>query len=228
MLNKLAIGIVIGSLASGISAQTITDIQAPQPHSAYAQDARGTVVRSPYGLCWRTGSWAAADAVAGCDGELTPPIPKVTAPSLAAPTAVASTPTIVTPPAPTPCDFSATLENDQTFTFGRSELSGAAKNRIDQDLRNRLAACATIDSVVVTGHTDRLGAPTYNHKLSESRAAAVASHLKTVGVIAPVTVLGAGDGAPVTSCDQKLSMKKLIACLAPNRRVVIDVKGWSK
>ena len=228
MLNKLATGIVIGSLASGISAQTITDIQAAKPHSAYAQDARDTIVRNSYGLCWRTGYWTPADAVAGCDGELAPPIPKVTAPDFVAPTAVATAPVTAAPPAPTPCDFSATLENDQTFTFNQAELSDVAKKRIDQDLRNKLAACGTITNVVVTGHTDRLGATTYNQKLSEKRAAAVAAYLKDAGVAAPVTVIGAGEAEPVKACDNKLPRKKLVACLAPNRRVVIDVKGWSK
>lgn len=228
MLNKLAIGIVIGSLASGISAQTVTDIPAAKPNSAYAQDARGTVARNPYGLCWRTGHWTAADAVAGCDGELAPPIPKVTAPDFVAPTAVAKAPVAAMPAAPLPCDFGETLENDETFTFNKAELSDAAKKRIDRDVRNKLAACSTINSVVVTGHTDRLGATTYNQQLSERRAAAVAAYLKRTGVAAPVTAIGAGEAEPVKSCDNKLSRKKLVDCLAPNRRVAIDVKGVSK
>ncbi|MFC3107183.1 OmpA family protein [Undibacterium arcticum] len=228
MLNKLAIGVVIGSLASGISAQTVTDIPAAKLNSAYAQDARGTIVRNPYGLCWRTGYWTSADAVAGCDGELAPPIPKATAPEFAAPTTVATAPVSVTPPATTACDFSAILENDQTFPFAKAQLSGAAKNRIDQDLRNKLAGCGTIRSVIVTGHTDRLGATGTNQQLSEQRAAAVAAYLKSAGVAAPVTIVGAGETEPVKSCDTKISRKKLIDCLAPNRRVVIDVKGSSK
>jgi OOP family OmpA-OmpF porin len=41
-------------------------------------------------------------------------------------------------------------------------------------------------------------------------------------------VLGAGKTMPIKSCDDKLPMKQLEACLAPNRRVVIEVKGLAK
>lgn len=42
--------------------------------------------------------------------------------------------------------------------------------------------------------------------------------------------MGAGKTQPVpgVKCDDKLPRKKLIECLAPNRRVVVEVQGPAK
>jgi OmpA-OmpF porin, OOP family len=231
MLKKMAASLVFGSAASMAVAQTITDIQAAIPNSAYVQDSRGVIARDPYGLCWRAGSWTPADAVAGCDGELVSPAPKVTAPAPAemAPAAAAPLPApVAAPAAPKRCDFSVTLENDQTFAFNKTVLTGAAKSRIDEQVLPKLAGCVKADLVIVTGHADRLGAQQYNQKLSEKRANAVATYLKSKGVAADIDTLGVGKTQSVKACDDKLARKELIACLAPNRRVSIDVKGLAK
>lgn len=222
MLNKIAFGLVFGSAAVGAFSQTITDIQAKPGNSAYMQDARGVVVRSPFGLCWRTGYWTPADAVAGCDGQLAPPIAKVTAPTIQVAPAVAAA------AAPKRCDFAVTLTNDQTFLFNKAVLANPAKKRIDDEVLSKLGACAKIDIVIVTGHTDRIGSQQYNQRLSEKRADTVAAYLKAKGVSARIDTLGAGKTQPVKSCDDKLGRKKLVACLAPNRRVVIEARGQAK
>jgi OOP family OmpA-OmpF porin len=222
MLNKLALALVFGSTAAGAFAQTSTDIQARSGNSAYAQDAHGAVARSAFGLCWRTGYWTSADAVAGCDGQLAPPIAKATAP------AIAVAPEAAAPVAPKRCDFTVTLASDQTFAFNNAALTSAAKRRIDDEVLGKLAACAKVDIVIVTGHTDRLGSQQYNQKLSEKRAGSVAGYLKAKGVSAQIDTLGAGKTQSVKSCGDKLSRKKLIECLAPNRRVVIEARGAAK
>jgi OOP family OmpA-OmpF porin len=56
----------------------------------------------------------------------------------------------------------------------------------------------------------------------------VASYLKTKGVTAPIDTIGAGETLPVKACDNRLGRKKLIECLAPNRRVEIEVRGTAK
>ncbi len=242
-LSKSSIGLLLASIAIGATAQ-ITDIQAPTPYSAYLQDNRGVIVRNPFGLCWHTGYWTPADAVAGCDGPLvtncTPPQITVgrscvTPPAEAAPPAAApETPqrapaaAIPAPAAPKRCDFAVTLVNDQTFGFNKSILSAAAKKRIDEEVVSKLDRCANVDFVVVTGHTDRLGSQQYNQKLSEKRADAVANYLKQKGVSANMDTLGLGKTLAVKSCDDKLPRKQLIECLTPNRRVVIEVKGLAK
>ena len=62
MINKVVLGLLLGASTSYVAAQT--DIQVP-PNNAYAQDSRGVVTRSAFGLCWRSGSWTPGDAVAG-------------------------------------------------------------------------------------------------------------------------------------------------------------------
>jgi OOP family OmpA-OmpF porin len=90
----------------------------------------------------------------------------------------------------------------------------------------KLGTCADVTSVIITGHTDRLGSQSYNQKLSEKRASAVQSYLTGKGVKADVIdTMGAGKTQPIKSCDDKLGRKALIECLAPNRRVTVDVKG---
>src|SRR3569833_3399871 len=224
MFNKLAFAILFGSAAFDASSQAITDIQAKQESSAYAQDVRGTILRSQYGLCWRTGYWTQGDAVIGCDGQLEPPVAKATAPAIAPP--VAAAPAAALPPERS--GFAVTLTNDQAFTFNKAALSNAAKNRIDDEEKTKQNGCAKVDLMVVTGHTDRIGSKQYNQKLSQKRAAAVASYLKAKGVAANINVVGAGATQPVKSCSAKLSRKNLIACLSPNRRVVIEAQGQAK
>lgn len=229
MLKKVAIALVAGSAAAGTSAQTLTNIQANSANSTYLQDSRGVIVRSQSGMCWRTGQWTPADAVPGCDGELLPPITKPTAPTIVTtPPAIAQAapPALPTPPAR--CDFTVTLGNDQTFGFNKAALSGAAKERIGAEVLSKLASCAKVDSILVTGYTDHLGSQQYNQRLSEKRADMVAAYLKDKGANAQINVVGAGETQPVRTCDGKQSRAKLIACLAPNRRVVIEVRGIAK
>jgi len=172
-------------------------------------------------LCWRTGTWPPADAVAGCDGDLVPPVANPIAPPIAGSAPQAPTPV----PVPQPCDFSVTLGSDESFAFNKALLSSAAKKRIDGEVMNKLANCAKIDALVVTGHADRLGSQQYNQKLSEKRAAAVAAYLKNKGIRAEAQTIGAGKTQPLKACNEKLTHRQLIECLAPNRRVVIEARG---
>lgn len=198
---------------------------------AYVIDQRGVVARSGTGLCWRTGYWTPALAIAECDPDYAPkpaPEPVAAAPA-AMPAAAAPAPTPA--PAPKKCDFSASLAADETFAFNSAKLSDAAKGKIDSEVVPKLADCATVKLILVTGHTDRLGSQSYNQKLSERRAEAVRAYLASKGASADaMEILGAGKTQPVpgVKCPDTLKRKALIACLAPNRRVTIDVKGMAK
>lgn len=225
MVKNLAFGLVLGISATSAIAQTAADIQANAGKSTYLQDSRGVITRSPFGLCWRSGTWTPADAVPGCDGELVPPVAKVTAPAIVPPPQPAPAPVAA---APKRCDFATTLSSDQTFTFNKAVLSDSAKKRIDDETLTKLANCAKVDLVLVTGHTDKLGTHQYNQKLSEKRADAVAAYLKSKGVGAEIDTLGAGKTQSIKACDDKLPRAQLIECLAPNRRVVIEVRGLAK
>ena len=86
-----------------------------------------------------------------------------------------------------------------------------------------------ISAVVVTGHTDRIGSLKYNMGLSERRAVVVKDYLVSQGVDQKV-IFWEGKAfkqpIPVTKfCDNKMKRKQLIECLAPNRRVTVEVVG---
>jgi OmpA-OmpF porin, OOP family len=224
MFKQLALGLAIGACATVAYAQT--DIQAAPNASAYMQDGRGIVMRSAFGLCWRSGYWTPSEGIAGCDGELVAPIVKPTAPAVVAPTQVVAAP--VAPAAPKRCDSALTLASDQTFAFNKAVLTEAAKKHIDSEVPGKLSACNKVEIVMITGHTDRLGPQQYNQKLSDKRAEAVAAYLRSQGVSAQIDTLGVGKTQSVKACDDSLKRSKLVECLAPNRRVVIEIRGVSQ
>ena len=83
--------------------------------------------------------------------------------------------------------------------------------------------------VRVPDHTDRIGSAAYNKKLSEARATTVKDYLQSKGVDQKLIFWegkGFANPVPVTKfCDNKMSRKQLIECLAPNRRVDIEAVG---
>jgi OOP family OmpA-OmpF porin len=228
MLKKLAFGLIVGVSATPVFAQTVTNISA-NANSAYAQDSRGTVMRNTFGLCWRTGYWTPADTVAGCDGDLLPPVViNPTAPAIVVPTTVVQASNApAAPSTPKRCDFTVTLAGDQAFAFDKDALTNAAKKHIDE-VRAKLSGCSKIEIIMITGHTDRIGSQQYNQKLSDKRADAVAAYMKSQGVTAPIDTLGMGKTQSIKACDDKLTHAKLVECLSPNRRVVVEVRGIAK
>ena len=111
-------------------------------------------------------------------------------------------------------------------------LTASAKATLDNAVIAKLGNCAAVDTLIITGHTDRLGAQGYNQKLSEKRAAAVKDYLVGKGVEANrVYTEGKGKKQPVTgtSCKnlgkESGKNKKLVDCLQPDRRVEIEVIG---
>lgn len=225
MINKLALGLLVGAASSYAAAQTVTDIQAPSSHS-YSQDTRGTVTRSGFGLCWRSGSWTPDNAVAGCDGALTSPIPNPTAPELE--NSLTKENQAIPLAAKPSCGVTLTLASDQTFAFNQSNLNKAAQQQIDQKVLPALAECKTTTGVTITGHTDHLGSKQSNQILSKRRATSVASYLKTKGVNIKMKIVGAGEAEPVKLCDAKLPQGNLISCLSANRRVSIAFEQHTK
>ena len=229
MLIRSSLLALLGLTATAAFSQSVKD--------AYVQDQRGVIVRnSNFGdpkignLCWRTGYWTPALAIAECDPDIAPrpavaPPPKpAAAPKPAVTPAAPAKP--VAPAAPRKCDFVETLGADETFEFNKSVLRASAKTRLDA-VAAKARDCASIKLLLVTGHTDRIGSADYNQRLSELRAAAVAAYLGSKG-LGGAQIAGAGKTLPIKSCDDKQPRKALIACLAPNRRVVVDVQGPAK
>ena len=198
---------------------SVTAAVAQVPNNdGYLFDTRGVVARSGFGLCWKTTRWTPAMAIPECDPDLT----KKPAPPA---------PAAAKPAAPKACNFSYALQTDATFAFNKADLNAAGKDQIDKNVIAKLGNCASVKLMLVTGHTDRIGSHETNQKLSEKRAEAVKAYLVSKGAKADsLETMGAGktQAVPGVKCDDKQPRKKLIACLAPNRRVVVEVQGPGK
>ncbi|PVZ85815.1 porin OmpA [Serratia sp. S1B] len=140
----------------------------------------------------------------------------------------------VVAPAPTPAPTvetkKFTLTSDVLFAFGKSTLKPEGQHALDQ-LYGQLSSLDPKDgSVIVVGFTDVVGSVQSNMRLSEDRAKSVASYLISKGIPADkITTRGMGPANPVTGgkCGfhSGRATPAQIACLAPDRRVEIEVKG---
>lgn len=121
-----------------------------------------------------------------------------------------------------------TLKSDVLFAFNKANLKAEGQQALDQ-LYGELSALKPQDgSLVVIGHTDRIGSEAYNQKLSEKRAQTVVDYLVSKGIPADkISARGEGKSNPVTgsTCDGMKRGAALIDCLAPDRRVEIEVTG---
>ncbi|MEQ4303557.1 OmpA family protein [Plantactinospora sp. B6F1] len=113
-----------------------------------------------------------------------------------------------------------TIGADVLFAFGKAELTPAASQRLAQAAgRIRSQARGT---VLVDGHTDSIGSPAANQRLSRRRAEAVRDALAALLVDTPVTfrVTGHGERKPVVP-NSTPEGKDDPAGRAKNRRVEI-------
>lgn len=128
----------------------------------------------------------------------------------------------VAPPPPAPKFEKVTMSANELFAFDSATLA-PQQPKLD-DMAKLLNDDTSVNNVVITGHTDRLGSHKYNQKLSERRAEAVKAYLVSKGVSASrLTAQGKGETQPIAQCnDKKMKRADLIKCLEPNRRVEID------
>ncbi len=218
--GSIAAGAIIAVGAVALHAQTPADST-----SGYVIAGSGPIVRGSTGICWHNGYWTPAMAIAACDPDL---VPKP-APTPASPPPPAEPPKPAPPPPP-PAPKTLKVTATDLFDFNKAVVTPQAKELIDREVIAKLAGFREIKIVLVSGHTDRLGSQQYNQKLSEKRADAVKAYLVSKGVDARrIEATGFGKTTPVKfGCDDKLKRKQLIECLAPNRRVVIEVNGTAK
>ena len=151
-----------------------------------------------------------------------------------APVAAVPEPTPEPAPAPEPapepvkCEpkiDTITVDASKLFGYDKANLIAEGKAALDEAAA-KIKANPEIKTVTVTGHTDRIGSEAYNQKLSERRAKQVASYLAAQGVDAGIiTASGKGESEPIVECAGNKATKKLIQCLAPNRRVEIKAEG---
>jgi hypothetical protein len=132
----------------------------------------------------------------------------------------------VAPPAPPPIIEQISLSSDVLFEFNKAELRPAGQQKLDE-IADRLKG-ANVQQIAAIGHADRIGSDDYNKQLSEKRAESVKQYLTQKGVEqTKVRSEGRGESEPVTgdNCKGNKANAKLIACLQPDRRVDIEVRG---
>jgi len=150
-------------------------------------------------------------------------------PPVVRPTPPPPPPPAPAPPPPAPQVQKITVDSKVLFDFDKAVLKPEGKAAIDSQIVGKLTQIQKLEVVLVTGHTDRLGTDGHNQPLSQRRADAVRDYLVSKGVPRDkIETIGMGEKQPVprVQCDQK-DRKALIACLAPNRRVEVEVKGES-
>ena len=199
-------------------------------NQGYLVDPNFNVVTAVGGtVCVRTSDWtparaAAAAACKQCTPDLCPvppPPPKPAAKPEAKPEAK---------PAPKPEARNVELKIElQGIAFNKTELTEDNKKELDTFMTKEVKPLTTIGAVIITGHTDRIGSDKYNKTLSEKRALGVKDAVVAKGIDQKL-IFWEGKGPkqpiPVTKfCDNKMKRKQLIECLAPNRRVTVEVVG---
>jgi OOP family OmpA-OmpF porin len=224
----LASAIVAAALAPALAMA-----QAKEVKDGYLTDVAGGVVKAPgAGVCVRNSQWTPALAIAECDPDLVkkpaPAVAQKAAPQKAAPQKAAPK-----PKPPEPLNIEEKIEL-QGMEFNKSDMTADNKKDLDEFLgnlrkANKQRAAVDFGAVIVTGHTDRIGSMKYNMKLSEKRAITVKDYIVSQGIDQKL-IFWEGKGPkqpiPVTKfCDNKMKRKQLIECLAPNRRVTVEVVG---
>jgi len=224
------------TLASAIVAAALAPaLASAQAKDGYLTDTAGGVVKAPgAGVCVRTSQWTPALAIAECDPDLVkkpaPQKAKAAAPQKAAPKKAEAKPK---PKKPAMLNVEQKVEL-QGMEFDKAEMTPGNKEDLDKFLAalgkaTKARGPVALGAVIVTGHTDRIGTLKHNMKLSERRAITVKDYIVSKGVDQKL-IFWEGKGPkqpiPVTKfCDNKMKRKQLIECLAPNRRVTVEVVG---
>jgi len=119
----------------------------------------------------------------------------------------------------------STDEKTAYFEFNKATLTEEAKLRLDEVAR-RLSSASDVQSASIVGFADRIGSSEYNVELSAKRAAAVRDYLASRGYMKTeiAKVQAVGEAQPSTDCAANMPRAKAISCLAPDRKVEVQLK----
>jgi OOP family OmpA-OmpF porin len=182
----------------------------------------------------RLGTLFAAASLSACFGCATQQAPQ---PAPAPAPTPAPAPAAVQPPPPPPPVVQpapaqrqpVSIASTELFEFNQATLTPAARELLDKEVLERMRELGNIRIIRISGHADRVGGEQYNDKLSYRRADAVRAYLVSKGVDrALIATFAFGEARPVSSCADGKPLKEMVECLAPNRRVEIDIQGTPK
>lgn len=189
------------AIAAGL-AMTLGFSAAQASVPGYAVNSSDTVWRTSFGECWQTSSWSADKAIPGCAGYV----------------AQAAAPAPAPAAAPTPEVAQIDRKFALYFDFDSSRVGDIST------IVNHIGSLASVQSINLTGHADRIGNAAYNDRLSQRRADAVAAALTSAGVNPSLmSASSMGSRSPVANCSGRGA--ELISCLRPDRRVDVEIIG---
>lgn len=129
-------------------------------------------------------------------------------------------------------DFINSKDKKRSFKSSKNFLFDFASADLKQDGKKEIANLVSkfgkdqIKEILIIGHADLIGSEKSNLSLSQKRAISAKNEFVKNGISkSKIETLGVGERKPVKECDLKLPKNKLIKCLAPNRRVDVDIKS---
>lgn len=195
---------------TGLAGALVAAVFSAQAHAVkpgYTVDREtDQVVRNNFGECWRTSSFdKAQNGLVECgDAEMKKPMQRLVKERIS-------------------------LSAEVLFDFDKNTIRADGRAALDPVVAKLRQDGANLQAVEVIGHTDSLGSDAYNQRLSERRAVAVKNYLVEKGVPAErVTAIGRGESEAKQTAECRARFKKradLIACLAPDRRVDVDISA---
>jgi len=219
---------IVKLVIAAFAATSVTSVMAQGQDvfkQGYLVDSSGQVVMNGSNeLCWRHVDPDQPLIGAQCE-PAAPVAAAAPAPRAAvvAPAPIAAAPVTKTIQTSEKISFSG----DALFAFDKSVLKPEGKVMLD-GLVKQLDG-ASYDTIHATGHADRFGSNAYNQKLSERRALAVKDYLLSKNVNASrIDADGKGETQPVTKagdCPGAKATTKVKACLQPDRRVDVEMRG---
>lgn len=109
------------------------------------------------------------------------------------------------------------------FGFNDATLRAEAKAELEHEVLPKMVELREM-RYVIQGHADPLGEEDHNRRLSQQRAQAVRDYLVERGIDARyIEVVGLGSTMTRAKCEQK-SLRELIDCFAPDRRVTVEIQ----
>jgi len=221
-IKKSTIGIILGAALAVLGNGANADV------SGYWKDSSGMIWKNNYNECWKAGYWTPAMAIAECDPSLVKKEePKKVAEVVPVPAPVPA-PVVVGPEKP--AFEKITLQAETLFDFDKAVIHPEGKQHLTTEVVTKMKQYPQVEAILVTGHADRIGTDAYNQDLSQRRAAAVKDYLVSEGVESNrIQTTAKGESEPVVACSdikgkEAGKNKALVACLQPNRRVVVEVE----
>jgi len=172
----------------------------------HLKDSNNMPVVNTVGECWHLGATAASPDCA------VKPAPVSEAPI---PGPVASAPSAPPPP----IKQTVNLQGDALFDFDKATLRQAHISELDEAIDRVRKGGVSTQAIEIVGHTDSIGTPSYNDKLSLRRAQAVKDYMVAKGVDPDkIKVEAKGEREPVADNKTKEGRSK-------NRRVHVVFTG---